>query len=261
MTEFAKNRLAQFGWGKKPRITIRRASFVQVPKKSVEEDLSLIRKKKETEILEWPVDSIPEIYAISIRNERYQALQQRLENWSQYLKLWPGTDGKTLPPQPKLPPALSNVTLLTRGQIGCFDSHFRLWKHMIENNIDRLLILEDDANLRMSSTVLNQIMTTLRELNELQTPWDICFLGHKTERRTPFEGGSHLFRPTDFCGLFTYLLTLEGAKKLVQNARPFRHPCDIYVMHQWKQGRISAVAVHPPLCFVTTLESDTRNIK
>jgi glycosyl transferase family 25 len=267
MTEAKRNRLAQFGWHeRRPRdmkITVKNGKSKKQQPKNLNDDLQLIRANdtSHSEQLEklWPFQDIPEIYAISIRPDRWEKLNQRMGPLKSVLKLWPGTDGRLLPPQPVMPQG-SVITLLTRGQIGCFDSHYRLWKLMIEKNMNQLLILEDDAGILASIGMIDQINVGLKELKNLKIPWHICFLGHKTERRTPFES-AHLFRPTDFCGLFAYLLTLDGAKQLVKNAKPFKHPCDIFIMHQWKQANISAVALFPPLCFVTSLESDTRNIK
>lgn len=275
MTEAKRNRLAQFGWHERRTMNILSRSNTSESKvkhniatakkenKKFSEELQSIRDKDtrniENLISLWPFQDIPEIYTISIRPDRWEKLNQRMGPLKSVLKLWPGTDGRLLPPQPVLPQG-STITLLTRGQIGCFDSHYRLWKFMIEKNMSQLFIVEDDAGIVASTGMIEQINVALNELKSIKIPWQICFLGHKTDRRTPLET-AHLFRPTDFCGLFAYILTLSGAKQLFKNAKPFRQPCDIFIMHQWKKSNISALALSPPLCFVTSLESDTRNIK
>merc|ERR1740139_1145320 len=37
---------------------------------------------------------------------------------------------------------------LTSGQLGCFMSHYTVWQHMVDNNIQSALILEDDFDLQ-----------------------------------------------------------------------------------------------------------------
>jgi GR25 family glycosyltransferase involved in LPS biosynthesis len=232
--------------------------------------LQVIRDKQQMEqlaieekiALEWPQKLQP-AFAISIRPERFTALQNRLGPWSRHFSLWEGTNGNTLNPRQYVQERKINPNCkLTRGQIGCFDAHFRLWTRMVENEIEHAFIVEDDVGLHFDQRMLQSINQGLAELKELEHKhkYDIVFFGHKSERRTPFTS-PHFFVPTNYCGMFAYLLTLQGAKILLRYAQPYTVPTDLYVMYLWKKHLISPLAMAPPLCFVTTLESDTRNIK
>jgi hypothetical protein len=53
---------------------------------------------------------------------------------------------------------------------------------------------------------------------------------------------------------------LEGAKKLLKNAKPFNYPVDVYVMHQHDNKNIEALCATPRLCYVVKVKSDTSGI-
>ena len=59
-------------------------------------------------------------------------------------------------------------TKLTKGEVGCFLSHYMIWKKCIERN-ESVLVLEDDA-----------IMTEYFDMKEVENlPYDFIYLGWK----------------------------------------------------------------------------------
>jgi len=153
---------------------------------------------------------------------------------------------------------------LTRGEIACADSHLRVYNHVINNNLNYALILEDDATLDI------RIKEALRDdfLNKQKFDWlqiDYSSTGFpflknwlrssfNTIKETPlsifyiitkfpyifflslYEGvREKLFaknpqivgfaRPLYLAS--TYIITNAGAKKLVSLGRPIRFTADM----------------------------------
>lgn len=101
---------------------------------------------------------------------------------------------------------------LTTGQLGCFMSHFTIWQHMVENNIQTAMILEDDFDLQEDfSYRLGEMLEEARG-----EPWNLMYLG-----RSPTEGdirkvSLHLGEPGYTLWTVGYLFRLEAAKALVE---------------------------------------------
>ena len=69
------------------------------------------------------------------------------------------------------------IDYLNDGQKGCAQSHFNLWNHIINNNIDYALILEDDACFdKQFYTKMNSFGKDIKD-----TEWDAIFLNASEE--------------------------------------------------------------------------------
>lgn len=62
---------------------------------------------------------------------------------------------------------------IKQGRIGCLLSHLMLWKTLLHNSYDEILILEDDIQLP------NNFIEKFQELkNKLPNDWQYVFVGH-----------------------------------------------------------------------------------
>jgi collagen beta-1,O-galactosyltransferase len=66
---------------------------------------------------------------------------------------------------------------IKRGEIGCFLSHYRIWEEMVEKDLDRVLIFEDDIVFAENATKILREM--VEDLMKAQTDWDLIYLGRK----------------------------------------------------------------------------------
>jgi len=104
--------------------------------------------------------------------------------------------------------------LLTTGEVGCFMSHFTIWQHMVENNIQSVLILEDDFDLQEGfSERLGQYLEEAKGED-----WNILFVG-----RSPMEGdwrriSEHIVEPGYTLWTVGYVMRLDAAQRLVDAA-------------------------------------------
>jgi len=103
-------------------------------------------------------------------------------------------------------------------QLARYMTHYRSWKRMSRNNMDRCLILEDDTNLGPDN--VRDVEKVIKDLDTMEPDWDVlvfsCPHPQKLSMVTPRIG-----RGED--GNFTlgaYLLRHKGAVKLCHGALP-----------------------------------------
>jgi hypothetical protein len=215
--------------------------------------------------IDFPEQLLP-IFAISIRYERYQHLLARLGPWAKHVQYWPGTYGDKIDRDKLISDGVvvasafrPNEPYLRRGEIGCYDAHLRLWKHIAENKIQRALILEDDADIQYSENVPKRISKFFADIQRLDLKYDLLYLGHND-----YNPPTHLYPETEIgvpskCqGLFSYVVTFEGVQKLIKVALPMGPPVDIRIMDEIKY--IRQLSMEPRLNWVVNVYSETNNI-
>ena len=115
-------------------------------------------------------------------------------------------------------------SLTTKGALGCSLSHYLLWKKMVDENIDKIMILEDDA--KIPSNFLNKI--TLLS----QKKYNVISFGYSTLRGkvSEIEGENELVtNQGEFHGTQGYLINKEGAALLMKYFFPIEMQVDSYM--------------------------------
>ncbi len=204
-------------------------------------------------------------------------LKQRNKKSYNLLKLhkWPATDGRKIAlDDPRwdrqlfFDPTIQFPRFVTRGEIGCFDSHLRIWRYIVEKNIPFVLIFEDDAdiNLQRDKDKLEQWILEFHQ-PAIKDNYDIVFLGYRWEC-APLRSVSPHLSEVDF-STYTYyhathamLVTQRGAKKLLEHAYPYRLPLDLYIAEQVRHRDLRALQTMPigSAIGVVPMRSDTQSI-
>ncbi len=60
---------------------------------------------------------------------------------------------------------------LNMGEIGCFMSHYHIWQEMVEKNVTRALILEDDARFALHFT--SDLSAALDRMSGDRIDWEL----------------------------------------------------------------------------------------
>lgn len=119
----------------------------------------------------------------------------------------------------------------SRGEIGCYLSHLEVWKDIVKNNYNNVIILEDDVFSELSSSKINE------HLNKLPLDYDVAHLGWFSR----YEGDylkkcDNWVVPLDnkerfsmIYGTFSYMLSNKGARELIANALPINMQVDSYI--------------------------------
>lgn len=154
-------------------------------------------------------------------------------------ELWEATDGALLDTQtvaqfyqPKLHRPHYPFALRP-GEIGCFLSHRRIWQYMVDNKIDRMLIVEDDVSfLPNFAASLQQSIEQAVDGSYVQ--FQVRQL--KQELAAPIHSPM-LHQPT-LAPLRTsaQLVTLGAAEKLLRFTQQFDRPIDAAIQLTWLHG-------------------------
>jgi len=100
------------------------------------------------------------------------------------------------------------------GQLGCYLSHFQLWKHIIKSNIDLAIILEDDVKIYNN---FNKIIDTVYENLPVKFDYVHLFI-HPDKQNIQYLDGKDgdIIPAEDNFGTVAYIISLRGAKRLVK---------------------------------------------
>lgn len=143
---------------------------------------------------------------------------------------------------------------LTKAELGCYLSHFRLWERVAALEDEFYVILEDDVDVDAS------VPEVLAAINRLQFDWDVIRLAGLgvvpyliAGKLDPHHDLVTLMRGST--GTQGYCISSKGARKLIEKALPISTPVDVYLDHDWISG-IKTLAVMPyPIRANLSLES------
>lgn len=112
---------------------------------------------------------------------------------------------------------------LTKGAIGCYLSHLKIWEHAYTNNYKSVLVFEDDA--RPPPNTLHHIRNIY---NKFPNDWDIILFGihcHECEEHDYFR------KVKRFILLHTYMINYKAIKKILNfnSLFPISQQLDAYL--------------------------------
>lgn len=126
-------------------------------------------------------------------------------------------------------PGFSIQRYLSGSEIGCFLSHLNFWGYIVKNGIECSLILEDDANfeeIKFSEQINHIIKNTL----EAKKYSYVSLFKHPKQKDVkpylPCEDDFYNKVDARSWGTVSYIITLEGAKKMLELSCPIRFPVD-----------------------------------
>lgn len=116
---------------------------------------------------------------------------------------------------------------MSKGEVGCCLSHLKVWKKIVDNNIKRTLVLEDDP-----IKIKNNINTILKKImKNIPKNWDIILISfwlHKGDNG--YKINKDFYKVKDFALTPCYLISLNGANKLLK-LLPIDRPVDSWLSH------------------------------
>jgi len=114
------------------------------------------------------------------------------------------------------------------GELGCYMAHYNAWKHIVDKKLESCLIMEDGV------IVINW------ELEKLIMPksLDILFVNSEMVPHNEYQVFGY--------GTQGYVVTYEGAKKLMQECKVLYGPIDIQILHVCKIRKLRASALTTP---------------
>lgn len=176
----------------------------------------------------------------SARRPHVEAMMQK----SPYpARIWPACDGAAMDPVAR-GQLVSKTTLfspgypfpLSMGEIGCFESHRSVWRHMAENDLQAALILEDDvsinaslleAALKMAESHIDALGYIQLQVREVKPPFSVI------EQSRP----TALIRPQVIpLRTSAQLVSLDAARALLLACDQIDRPVDGFLQLFWETG-------------------------
>ncbi|XP_026873101.2 procollagen galactosyltransferase 1 isoform X1 [Electrophorus electricus] len=155
---------------------------------------------------------------------------------------------------------------LTKGELGCFLSHYNIWKEIVERGLRTSLVIEDD--LRFEIFFKRRLQNLMREVESKGLDWDLIYIGRKrmqVDRPEKAVHNVHNLVEADYSyWTLGYMMSLQGAKKLLK-AEPLtkmlpvdeflpimfnKHPVSDY-MEQFERRDLKAFSAEPLLVYPT----------
>jgi GR25 family glycosyltransferase involved in LPS biosynthesis len=118
---------------------------------------------------------------------------------------------------------------LTKGGIGCYLSHVKVWEYILRNKEDNVLIFEDDAET--PSDLKNQINTYMESIPE---DWDIVLFGFICSKCIKFAKYN---RVEEFMLTHCYMIRKKAIVKIMKANTLF----PITQQIDWKMSEMSSI--------------------
>ncbi|KAM4722102.1 procollagen galactosyltransferase 2 [Rhinophrynus dorsalis] len=155
---------------------------------------------------------------------------------------------------------------LTRGEIGCFLSHYYVWKEVVERGLEKSLVIEDDA--RFELLFKNKLIKLMNDIEETELEWDLIYIGRKRmqverpEKAVP--NVMNLVEADYSYWTLGYAISRQGAQKLIA-VEPLskmlpvdeflpvmynKHPVEEY-MKYYEPRNLKAFSAEPLLIYPT----------
>ncbi|XP_069870844.1 inactive glycosyltransferase 25 family member 3 isoform X1 [Dipodomys merriami] len=160
---------------------------------------------------------------------------------------------------------------LTKGEIGCFLSHYSIWEEVVARGLAQVLVFEDDVHFK--SNFRGRLVRLMEDVATHKLPWDLIYLGRKQvnpEEELAVEGFPGLVVAGYSYWTLAYALSLAGARKLLASQPLHRmlpvdeflpimsdqHPNEQYKAHFWPRD-LRAFSAQPLLAAPTHYAGDS----
>ncbi|XP_043576371.1 procollagen galactosyltransferase 2 isoform X1 [Chiloscyllium plagiosum] len=107
---------------------------------------------------------------------------------------------------------------LTKGEVGCFLSHYSIWKEVVDRNLSKAVVFEDDV--RFEAYFKRKLVRLLREIENVGLNWDLIYLGRKQVNPKQEEASANvqnLVVAEYSYWTLAYAISQQGAKKLIDS--------------------------------------------
>lgn len=159
---------------------------------------------------------------------------------------------------------------LTKGEVGCFLSHYSIWEEVVVRGLARVVVFEDDV--RFEDNFRRRLEWLMEDVVTQKLSWDLIYLGRKQvnpEEEVAVEGLPGLVVAGYSYWTLAYTLSLAGARKLLAS-RPLQrmlpvdeflpimfdqHPNDQYKAYFWPRD-LQAFSARPLLASPTHYAGD-----
>jgi GR25 family glycosyltransferase involved in LPS biosynthesis len=206
------------------------------------------------------------ILTISIRRGRFDGFLNRMGAWSQHVKRVKCCDGRGIDIQQWIRTKKINRHSLSKGQLGCYESHVRAWQAIANGPHEIVSVFEDDVDISWTrgSYMLKRMYAALKELKEKNIEWDFLSWGYGPQaigKNIPINQLRHWKKPNICQGFFMYTMKRSLAQKLLTKCFPYTAAVDMFFYWDFiKKNNVNVLCLEPRLCFVIDGPSETTKL-
>lgn len=203
------------------------------------------------------------------RTDRWNKIKENFKNLK--LKRWEAVYGKKLSDT-----NIQNIAnefcynFCSEGMIGCWLSHYNLWKYIVSNKLDNVLILEDDSVPTENFKNIDNLLTSV------PSDYDLFYLGcdgscdNKNNSLLKLYFGENktvnqdIMIPSFPLATHAYILSHKGAQKLLNNSalEKVGYHIDYYLakyVYNNNNNNFKVYAVREPF-IVQSIEENTSDV-
>ncbi|KAG9483365.1 procollagen galactosyltransferase 2 [Eleutherodactylus coqui] len=155
---------------------------------------------------------------------------------------------------------------LTRGEIGCFLSHYYVWNEVVDKGFEKALVIEDDV--RFEYQFKSKLVKLMTDIEAAAVDWDLIYIGRKRMQvKRPEKAVPNVMNlvEADYSyWTLGYAISQKGAQKLIK-AEPLgkmlpvdeffpvmynKHPVEKY-MEYYHPRDLKAFSAEPLLVYPT----------
>jgi glycosyl transferase family 25 len=148
---------------------------------------------------------------------------------------------------------------MSKGEIGCYASHFSIWQDMVDRGVRQAIVLEDDTVVDwaylepLARTDLHAEGIDYLRLYAKRPTWQ------RVVRRDFLQHSRAVVELVGLAyGTQGYAITLAGARRLVEHCRTVRRPIDDEMDRSWAHG-LPNLALYPAPILEAAIVSDIGN--
>ncbi|WP_181898439.1 glycosyltransferase family 25 protein [Alteromonas aestuariivivens] len=200
--------------------------------------------------------------------DRYEKSKARLTQAGVTFNRFSAVHGASLAPQELNGHYSENLNrqqyhkALTKGEIGCYMSHRKVWQLIASGSSPYGVVLEDDIE------IVGNLPGALKTIDALKFDWDIIKLsGYKNaQRKVVFahslsDAFKLVIHAKPMTGCAAYALKKQAAQQLIAATEKFGRPVDTDIQHFWEKG-ISVFSLMPyPVRQDLSYDSDIKSMQ
>lgn len=142
----------------------------------------------------------------------------------------------------------NSLKYLSKGSLGCIESHISNWRGLVSSDFEAFLIFEDDVIINKSYKEL------LKIINTIPRDFDIVYFGSGSykNRLNAKSISDNLFVPFSIRkGAYSYLISKSSAKQMLQDIYPIKITCggiDTILGVLTMKRKITTYHLKPAIC-------------
>lgn len=149
---------------------------------------------------------------------------------------------------------------LVNGEKGCYASHLKAWRWLLDSRHAAVVVLEDDVRLRPG------FAPALEALASSHEPWEMVKLIGRAEigkrekagEQKPLDADHALLRYRRVPSLTAgYVINRRGAEKLLATRVPFGRPVDVDLRYWWESKGLVMRGVSPAVIELDETSQDS----